>query len=360
MVTTLGELSGPSVVGLEVSRADDAGSLGDAQRMAEEGFGTPSGFLAGIYEGAPLRYPDLVAYLGRIGAETVTTALGLRNGSTVGIFNVGTPPVYRRKGYGGAVTARAVADAFAGGASFAYLQASIMGEPVYRGVGFREVDAIAVLRAATAGDPDSSDLHNNLGAALMRAGDLNGAEDSLREAVRLRPEAPAMRVNLATLLARRGDFPEASNEFEQAIRIDNSFADAHSAYGTALAAHGDWARARDRLWNTHNNLGIALQQLGDAEGATREFRAAIGVRHEFPAAHYNLGAALAARGSVEEAERHFKDAIRIAPDYYEAHLKLGQLLCAGNRCGEGEPHLRKAAQSPDPKVRQAALDGVNK
>ena len=149
MVTTPAELWSPSVAGLEVSRADHAGSIGEARRMAEEWFGTASGFLAGIYEGAPVRYPDLIAYLGRVGAEPVTTGLGLRNGSTVGIFNVGTPPAHRRKGYGGAVTARAVADAFADGASFAYLQASTMGGPVYRGIGFREVDAIAVLDPPT-------------------------------------------------------------------------------------------------------------------------------------------------------------------------------------------------------------------
>jgi N-acetylglutamate synthase len=145
MVTTPGEFSSLSVAELHVSRADDAGSLAEAQRIAEEGFGTPSGFFAGIYQGSPARYPNLSTYLGRVAAEPVTTALAVPNGSTVGIFNVGTPPAHRRRGYGGAVTARAVADAFDEGASLAYLQASTIGEPVYRGIGFRQVDAIAVL-----------------------------------------------------------------------------------------------------------------------------------------------------------------------------------------------------------------------
>jgi hypothetical protein len=149
MATTPAELSDTTVDGLEVSRAENPGSLAQAQRVAEEGFETPPGFLAKIYVGAPGRYPGLVAYLGRAGDEPVTTAIGLRDDAVVGIFNVGTPPAHRRKGYGGAVTVRAVADAFADGASFAYLHSSSMGDPVYRRIGFREVDAITVLDRLT-------------------------------------------------------------------------------------------------------------------------------------------------------------------------------------------------------------------
>ena len=48
-------------------------------------------------------------------------------------------PEYRGRGYGAAVTARAVIDGFANGAELALLAASPMGEPVYRRLGFREV-----------------------------------------------------------------------------------------------------------------------------------------------------------------------------------------------------------------------------
>jgi predicted CXXCH cytochrome family protein len=197
-------------------------------------------------------------------------------------------------------------------------------------------EAIATLRAAVSADPDSGDLRNSLGTTLTRSGNLPAAGTELREAVRLRPEIPGFRVNLATWLARDASFAEARDEFERAIHIDSSFAEAYSAYGTALAAHGDWIEARDRfqaalnlnprLWNTHNNLGALLQQLGDTEGAINEYRVAIAIRPEFPSAHYNLGVALAAQGSVAEAQQH----------------------------------LRKAAQSPDSKLRQAALDALKR
>ena len=142
MVTTPDELRQREIAGFEIVRAEDDVSLADARRMAEGGFETPPGLLAPMYDGPVLRHPAVTAFLGLVDGRPVTTAIIVREGSSVGVFNVGTPVAHRRRGYGGAITARVVADAFNEGASFAYLHASRMGEPVYRGIGFREVDAI--------------------------------------------------------------------------------------------------------------------------------------------------------------------------------------------------------------------------
>jgi hypothetical protein len=142
MVTTRDELAVREVDGFRVDRAGDGRSFRVPQRLAEEGFGTPPGLLAPMYEG-PLRHgDDLATFVGSSDGRPVTTAVSVRDGSMVGIYNVATPPMERRRGYGGAVTAAVVAEAFEDGATFAYLQASAMGTPVYREIGFREVDAI--------------------------------------------------------------------------------------------------------------------------------------------------------------------------------------------------------------------------
>jgi len=57
-----------------------------------------------------------------------------------------------------------------------------------------------------------------------------------------------------------------------------------------------------------------------------------------------------------EAEQNLNSAIQRAPDYFEAHLKLGQLLLARGDTAGAEPHLRKAAESPDPRIRTAAQE----
>ena len=80
-------------------------------------------------------------YLGEVNGKAVTTGLGVTFGANVGIFNIATPPAHRHHGYGAAVTARAVADGFASGATWSWLQASPSGLAVYKRLGFRTVES---------------------------------------------------------------------------------------------------------------------------------------------------------------------------------------------------------------------------
>ena len=80
------------------------------------------------------------AYVGEADGQVVTTAVGVTRGDNVGVFNVATPPEHRRRGYGAAVTARAAADGFAAGASWAWLQSSTAGYRVYEALGFRTLE----------------------------------------------------------------------------------------------------------------------------------------------------------------------------------------------------------------------------
>src|SRR6476659_7421379 len=85
-------------------------------------------------------------YLGRVAGRDVSTSVGLTLGNDVGLFGVATPPEHRGRGYGAALTAAAARDGFAAGADLAWLQSSRLGLPVYRRLGFREVETY-VLRS---------------------------------------------------------------------------------------------------------------------------------------------------------------------------------------------------------------------
>ncbi len=53
--------------------------------------------------------------------------------------------------------------------------------------------------------------HQNLGFALMNAGQSEAAEESLRRVIALAPEHVAALHNLGVILAQRGDYSEAES-----------------------------------------------------------------------------------------------------------------------------------------------------
>lgn len=144
MVTTAEELQ-QSGAEIEISRVEAATELAQAQAVAEAGFGVPAGLFAPIFTPQVAAMPGLTVYLALAEDQPVSTAFGCRGEGTVGIFNVATPPEHRRQGFGAAVTARAIADGFASGADLAWLQSSQIGEPVYRQLGFRQVETYTLL-----------------------------------------------------------------------------------------------------------------------------------------------------------------------------------------------------------------------
>lgn len=88
--------------------------------------------------------PAVRAVLGWVGSEAVAGAILYCLHGVAGIGWVGTLPSASRRGYGASVTWRAVAAGLERGMRFASLQASPLGEPVYRRLGFRTVSSYDV------------------------------------------------------------------------------------------------------------------------------------------------------------------------------------------------------------------------
>lgn len=132
-------VSAQSVDGLAI-RELDPDEVSMHNDLAGRGFGIPSELLAQLMTPDLLRSEGTRFYVGESGGVPVTTGSGAKIGDPVGIFNIATPEEHRGRGYGAAVTARAVTGGLEHGAGWAYLQSSQSGFEVYKRLGFETVE----------------------------------------------------------------------------------------------------------------------------------------------------------------------------------------------------------------------------
>src|SRR4029453_9211896 len=59
-------------------------------------------------------------------------------------------------------------------------------------------------------------------------------------------------------------------------------------------------------WMAHYNLGIALNDRGDPDGAIAHYRQAVELRPSYAEAHYNLGRLLPTKRQGDEAMLHYE------------------------------------------------------
>jgi tetratricopeptide (TPR) repeat protein len=150
--------------------------------------------------------------------------------------------------------------------------------------------------------PGNPRAHLNLGFALQRQGDLDGAIERYRETLRLKPDYAEAHNDLGSALERKGRDAEALPHLEMAVRLNPLY---------ALA---------------YNNLAIVLAHEGKIEEAIVRFTQALRVKPDFALAHGNLAIVLADQGRLEEAIAHLSEVVRLEPDSPAArrNLKLAQ------------------------------------
>jgi GNAT superfamily N-acetyltransferase len=128
-------LRGPSPVDAIIDREEEPDVVRD---LVANGFEATREQAGALVNQALLAMAGCDAFVARSAGEPVSTSSTIRVGEGAGVYGVATPPAHRGRGFGAAVTAHSVREAFARGAAFSYLQASAMGHPVYRRIGFED------------------------------------------------------------------------------------------------------------------------------------------------------------------------------------------------------------------------------
>jgi tetratricopeptide (TPR) repeat protein len=123
---------------------------------------------------------------------------------------------------------------------------------------------------------------------------------------------------------------------EQAAR--GAHAEAASCYQEVLALD-------PRNAGAHNNLGVALCNLGRYPEAVEQFRQAIGIKESYADAQFNLGSLLRSQGRFVESEQPLRRALKIKPTYIEAQISLAATLFNLGRFQESRGFLERALRS---------------
>ena len=216
-----------------------------------------------------------------------------------------------------------------------------LGMALAEGVSAKDADeAIAAFQTAIRLEPDSMpEVHYHLGLLLFRhKEDIDGAITELSTSLRLQPIAPAVHQLLGAALQKKGDLEGAIAAYRAAIESDTYTTISGSIYkdlGLALQAKGELQEAiaafrkavdlNPSVSTYHYNLGIALHTTNDFTGAIAAYRAAIQNATWFYAdAHFGLAAALQADGRRSEAAQEFREFVSRALDVPENGSRIEQ------------------------------------
>jgi GNAT superfamily N-acetyltransferase len=130
-----------STTGLEIKVVSGESDLLAWARVVTEGaFNRPAAEADGFYGIIKplLGCPDAKFYLGFHEGIPVSTSMLFLSDGVVGVYFVVTHPDHRKKGYGSELTLAVLRDGRRTGYQTSVLQATSMGEPIYRRIGFKE------------------------------------------------------------------------------------------------------------------------------------------------------------------------------------------------------------------------------
>ncbi|HLM71885.1 MAG TPA: hypothetical protein VK459_04325 [Polyangiaceae bacterium] len=129
----------PTPEGLSIGIVDTPEELEVYMKTMADGFEMPPEVLAPLNDPSSLNAFDVTRYLGRSEGLPVVTGLRATANRVAVLFNIVTLPVWRRRGFGEAITMVAARDGMAEGCVASFLQSTIMGFSLYLHAGYRHI-----------------------------------------------------------------------------------------------------------------------------------------------------------------------------------------------------------------------------
>jgi cellulose synthase operon protein C len=183
---------------------------------------------------------------------------------------------------------------------------------------------------------DEARLWNEHGVALHQAGDVEGAADSYRRALRVDPRYALAYNNLGVALADLGEGVPSREALQRATQLDPTLVRARLNLSrwhlrqrdplTALAVLRELVAFHPTLAEAWHEMGLALLALDRTDEARHAVATAIDHRPDFAEARYTLAEVLGTLGDHDGALRETQHALGLAPVRVDPRLTVGIAL----------------------------------
>ncbi|MGB6835556.1 MAG: tetratricopeptide repeat protein, partial [Candidatus Acidiferrum sp.] len=223
-----------------------------------------------------------------------------------------------------------------------------------------EVDeAIRVLSSGLKIDPQSFQLHYNLGLALKLKDDNAGAIPELEAAAKLNPSAHEPHYTLGILFMQDGRYDEAARELSLAMKLHPDNADGWATLGSLYRKMDKLPEAADALReairqmpdqpDSHLTLAMVLARQGNTTEAAAERKKGadlerVVMNRQRATVSTNTGNALLEKGQVADAIERYQEALSDDPSYAGAHRGLAEALERQGKKAEAAAERQKAEE----------------
>jgi len=224
-------------------------------------------------------------------------------------------------------------------------------------------------KAAATDHPDTTIL-TDLGSVYLKQGRNDDARRVFDRALRINPVLPDATAFLGLLASREGDAARAESLFRSAINMQPDFSVPHNDLASILAREGKYTEAEFHFAKAveagptnpevRHNYGVLLARTGPLDDAITQLKEAVRLDARSVPFRLDLGNALVRAGSDLQAEQEYRAAIKLDDTNGEVDLRLADLLARIGEFQEARKYYERAAQSPNQKVRQAALSALRR
>ncbi len=202
--------------------------------------------------------------------------------------------------------------------------------------------------------PDAASVHDMLGVALRKEGQIDEAVFHLKRAIELEPHYPSAYNNLGIIFGMQGKVDEAIEHFFLAAEHGPPSEDVYNNLGQAFQIKGELTEAvkyckkalevEANHFNAHNNLGVIFKQQGKIAEAIFHYRKALEIKPDYVPVRYNLGNALLLEGKAKEAIEEYRKALRGGKRMDDIYFAIGNAEFLQGHFEEAVAEYEKALQ----------------